>query len=210
MATVSTLIRWMLAGTCLAPTAALAGQIRGTVRVPDAGAVSAPGAPDSRPVTDAVVYLEQIPPRLEKRLARRAAPARLRQGPGGFAPHVLAVGPGTTVRFENRGRTWHNVFSISPTKPFDVGKYAPRQSREVVFDRPGVVPLLCELDPDESGFVFVAPNHAFARPDRAGAFVLAGIPGGEYRLVVWHPGFGRLERDVTVPRRGGVTVALRL
>ena len=120
------------------------------------------------------------------------------------------VGPGTTVRFENRGRTWHNVFSISPTKPFDVGKYAPRQSREVVFDRPGVVPLLCELDPDESGFVFVAPNHAFARPDRAGAFVLAGIPGGEYRLVVWHPGFGRLERDVTVPRRGGVTVALRL
>ena len=62
----------------------------------------------------------------------------------------------------------------------------------------------------KAGFVFVAPNPAFARPDRSGAFTLSGLPHGDYRLQVWHPRFGRATREVTVPRRGGVRVALRL
>ncbi len=206
MSKASILIGCMLVAVCGAPAVAHAGRIRGTLRVPDPGSAAEPAAA----VTDAVIYVEQIPARLEKKLARRSGSARVEQASGGFVPRVLAVGPGTRVRFENRGDTWHNVFSVSPAHAFDIGKYGPRESREVRFDRPGAVPLFCDLDPDETGFVFVAPNHAFARPDRGGAFALPALPRGTYRIVAWHPRFGRVARDVAVPRRGEATLALKL
>src|SRR6266480_2294400 len=62
-----------------------------------------------------------------------------------FVPYVLAVTVGTTVDFTNSDRTYHNVFSLSKPRRFDLGRYATGQSKSVRFDRPGVVRVFCEI-----------------------------------------------------------------
>ena len=138
-----------------------------------------------------------------------AAPA-ITQVDHHFVPRVLPVAVGATVRFENRDRVYHNVFSVSPAKRFDVGKYAPRQSRQVSFDKPGVVPLYCDIDPAMAGFVFVAPTPLYTQPDAGGGFVLPDLPCGTYTLRVWHPTLGQLVRKVIVPAQGEAVVTLQL
>jgi hypothetical protein len=126
-----------------------------------------------------------------------------------FIPRVVAVAPGTTVHFENRDRVYHNVFSISPARRFDLGKYGPRKSYGVKFDTPGVVQLYCDIDPSMAGFVFVAPSAIFTQPDAMGTFELPNLPRGAYTLKAWHPSFGHLTHRVVVPQRGDAEVTLR-
>jgi hypothetical protein len=126
-----------------------------------------------------------------------------------FLPRVLPVAIGTMVRFENRDRVYHNAFSISPARIFDIGKYAPHQSREVKFDTPGVVQLYSDIDPSMAGFVFVTPTPFFTQPDAMGVFRLANLPRGTYTLKVWHPTLGRLTRQVQLPPQGDADVTLR-
>jgi plastocyanin len=106
-----------------------------------------------------------------------------------FAPRVLAVTAGTVVEFKNGDRVFHNAFSLSPAKRFDLGKLGPGQAREVTFDRPGLVSLFCELHPASAGFVVVVPG-AFARADSAGSFTLPPLPPGAYVVKAWHPRWG--------------------
>ncbi len=182
----------------LAPAPAHAGVIRGTV------------APASL-ATGSVVYIDSIPPKVEQKLAR-SAPRQVwvSQRRSGFVPSLRVIALGDTVRFLNRDRRYHNVFSISPTRKFDLGKYAPEQSLLATFDHTGAVPLFCELHPNETGMLFVAPNHAFARLNRHGTFVLPKLPPGTYVLKLWHPRFGEEAREVEVPRKGDVVLNLRL
>lgn len=79
----------------------------------------------------------------------------------------------------------------------------------MVFDRAGVANLHCDIHPDESGFVVVVPNHAFARPDSLGRFALPKLPKGDYTLHVWHPRLGEITRDVTMPKHGDLKIELR-
>jgi plastocyanin len=203
---------------CLGPSGAAAGVIRGTVRLADPRVQASPagsrpaGTPSSRrdPVQDAVIYLDNIPEKLEKKLARKAALAHVGQAYGRFVPSPLPIAAGTTVEFENQDRVYHNVFSVSPARRFDIGKYAPRASHRVRFDRPGLIKLFCDIDPGETGYIFVTPNHAYTRPDSSGAFALPKLPPGTYRLRVWHPGHKHLARDIVMPRRGDVSLDLRL
>jgi plastocyanin len=125
-----------------------------------------------------------------------------------FVPRVLPVALGTTVLFENRDRVWHNAFSISPAKRFDLGKYPPRQARAVTFDAPGVVQLYSDIDPSMAGFVFVSPTPIFTQPDPGGAFALPALPAGTYTLKVWHPTLGRLTRRVEVTGQADPTLSL--
>jgi hypothetical protein len=122
---------------------------------------------------------------------------------------VIVVAVGQAVEFENRDSIYHNVFSVSPTKRFDVGKIPPGGNRRVTFDRPGVLGLYCDLHPEEAGFVMVLPSPAWARPDRAGNFVLPPLPAGEYTVTTWHPTLGERRRKVALPGQGGATVELR-
>ena len=174
-------------------------------------ASQSPGRPRVRrePPLDAVIYLEAIPEKLEKKLAHKDSVARIGQAYGHFVPSTMPIAAGTTVEFENQDRVYHNVFSVSPTQRFDVGKYAPREGRRVRFDRTGEIKLFCDIDPGETGYIFVAPNHAFTRPDSSGAFELPKVPPGKYRLRVWSPGMSRITRDIEMPRRGDVSLDLR-
>ena len=147
-------------------------------------------------VGDAVVYVETVPATV---LAPEPeALPRLEQKGQTFVPRVLAVAVGTVVDFPNRDPIYHNVFSVSPVKRFDLGKYPKGQSRRVRFDKSGLVQVFCDIHSDMSAFVLVLPHHVFARPDAEGRFQLPDLPEGTYTLRVWHPDFGDLEQDISL------------
>jgi len=106
------------------------------------------------------------------------------------------VATGTVVRFENRDRLWHQVIGRSTARTFDAGACAPGRARCVVFDRPGVVPVFCQLDRALAGWVFVAAVPEFTRPDRSGGFELRDLPRGAYTLHAWHPAAGMRDHAV--------------
>ena len=210
-------VAWLLLAL-LIPVIAGAGVIRGTLDVSRARAQFAAARaalPDSvaarpEPLTEAVVCIEAIPEEVERKLARRAVPAKILQQGGAFFPRTLCVPVATAVTFLNQGRVYHNIFSVSPARRFDIGKYGPRETRSVTFDATGAVRLFCEIHPAELGFIYVAPNHAYARPNSAGGFTLPKLPAGKYTLRVWHPTFGTTTKEVEMPSRGDLRVGLRL
>ena len=150
-------------------------------------------------VVDAVISIERIPAAAESSLARRSrrAPQLAQQGQA-FVPRVLAVAAGATVEFPNLDPIFHNVFSVSPVKRFDLGKYPRGQSRRVTFGKPGLVQVYCDIHANMAAYILVLPNHAFARPDPTGTFALPDLPRGTYALKVWHPDLPELRRNVVI------------
>ena len=149
-----------------------------------AGGSSAP-----RPLTDelqnVVVYLEHValPP---DALLEPPASARMEQEGLNFHPHVLPIVKGTVVEFPNRDLLFHNVFSLSKTASFDLGRFPKNASKSLRFDTPGIVKVFCHIHSDMSGVIVVLDNGFYAQPNAAGRFVIDGIPPGDYRVVAWH------------------------
>ena len=182
---------------------------------------SAPPAGGPRPVaTDVVVWLESVPERSEHELAlgrrswflgRRRTPPKPRLAARHlqFQPRVLVLAVGDTLVIHNEDRVWHGSFSVSPAHEFDLGKLAPGHMERLTFREPGQVQVRCDIHPDMSMNLVVAPNHAFTRPDRAGQWRLPELPEGSYVLHAWAPGLRELRREVTLPRHGEVAVELR-
>ena len=206
----------------LAADPAAAGVIRGVLTTspppPRVGRDSLKTAKPTlqRGAGDAVVYLETVPEKVEKKLTKRGffrkapKPQRIVQRNLHFVPRVVATAMGSLVEFENLDRVYHNTFSVSAAKRFDLGKYKPGTLDSVLFDRAGVVNLHCDIHPDESGFVVVVPNHAFTRPDSLGRFQLPPkLPKGDYTLHVWHPRLGEFSRAVTMPAHGDLKLELK-
>ncbi len=102
-----------------------------------------------------------------------------------FHPQVLPILLGTTVDFPNRDNLFHNVFSYSKTKRFDLGRYPKDDSRSVTFDRPGVVRVYCDIHSDMNATILVLENPFFAAPDGTGAYSMRNIPEGTHTLVLW-------------------------
>ena len=127
---------------------------------------------------------------------------RLAQQDQSFEPRVVVVVAGGTVDFPNFDPIYHNVFSVSPVKRFDLGKYPRGQSRSVRFPAPGVVSVFCDIHADMSAFIVVVPNAAWVRPGADGQFALSGLPAGQYEFHWWHPDFVSGVADVTVPANG--------
>jgi hypothetical protein len=123
---------------------------------------------------------------------------------------VLAIQVGTTVDFPNRDPIYHNVFSVSPAKRFDLGKYAQGHSRRVRFDKAGVINVYCDIHSDMAAWVYVVPHHVFAQANAAGRFTLPELPAGTYTLKAWHPDRGEQTVTVDVPARGDAPVTIRL
>jgi hypothetical protein len=92
---------------------------------------------------------------------------------------------GARVEFPNQDPLFHNVFSLSAARTFDLGRYPEGTSKSVVFDRAGVVQVFCHIHSDMSAIVLVLENPFFAVPD-SGRYVIAGVPAGDYRLTAWH------------------------
>jgi plastocyanin len=191
------------------PRGSIAGRVEvqreaPTVVRPAVDALGAPPPPARSDRRRSVVYLESAPQGAfeEAELPRQVLDQRNQT----FIPYVLAVPVGTTVDFLNNDSTYHNVFSLSRPKRFDLGRYARGASRSVRFDRPGVVRVFCDIHSHMSAFVLVFAHRYFALTDGDGRYRIDGVPAGEYRLVAWNDGAEREFRTVRVVA-GGVADA---
>ena len=127
-----------------------------------------------------------------------------------FIPHVLPIVAGTSVRFLNSEEVYHNVFSLSPAKSFDLGRYPKGQFRDVRFDKIGVVSVYCDIHTHMNAFILVLPNRYFATPDKDGHYVIENVPAGSYELRVWHGRQPGIRRNIHVPEDGDVVANLVL
>jgi plastocyanin len=115
-----------------------------------------------------------------------------------FIPHVLPIVRGSTVEFPNRDPIFHNVFSLSGTKSFDLGRYPKGDSRSVTFNHAGIVPVFCHLHSDMSAIIMVLENPYFVVPGPDGHYRIENIPPGNYTLVAWHERSEQVEQQVDV------------
>jgi plastocyanin len=138
------------------------------------------GAPES---PRAVVYLEgDFPASARTNLAS----ARMEQEKYQFAPGLLAVRTGTTIEFPNLDEGYHNVFSYSKPKRFDLGRYRKdERPPTLVFEKPGVVRLYCEIHSHMRGTILVLDTPFFAKTDASGKFRLEQLPVGKFVLKAW-------------------------
>lgn len=104
-----------------------------------------------------------------------------------FVPNVLAVRTGTAVSFPNSDDIRHHVYSFSPAKRFELRLYQGTPSEPVVFDKPGLVVLGCNIHDWMVGYVYVTDDPWFAVSDEQGRVAFDGLPAGRYAVSLWHP-----------------------
>ena len=119
-----------------------------------------------------------------------------------FMPRVLAITVGTIVEFPNNDTTYHNVFSLSRTKSFDLGRYATGRSKSLRFDRPGIIRVFCDIHSHMSAFILVFGHSYFSVTDDEGRFRIGDVAPGQYSVRVWHEVFAGEDVDVSVPEDG--------
>jgi len=143
----------------------------------------------------AVVFLtaDSLPP-----LQPPANPPSMAQKDVMFEPSVMAVVVGTTVEFPNLDPFFHNVFSFSSTKKFDLGRYPQGTSEAVTFDKPGLVKIFCEIHASMRAYVHVLETPYFAVSDAQGKFRMPAVAPGTYTLHCWQENLPELTREITV------------
>lgn len=117
-----------------------------------------------------------------------------------FETPLLAVRTGTKVEFPNLDDTHHNIFSFSPAKRFDLGRYTSeeRPIPSQTFDKPGLVTLRCDIHEHMRGLILVLDSPYFVTTDSGGKFKLGGVPPGKYKLKAWLSSKTTLEREVEI------------
>jgi plastocyanin len=141
----------------------------------------------------AVVYLDGTFPRPPSPTTKEVAQKDLT-----FVPALLPIRVGTRVEFPNLDDTYHNIFSYSPAKRFDLGRYRPeeRPIPAQVFDKQGLVTLRCDIHDHMRGLILILNTPYFAMTDTAGHFRLTGLPAGHYTLKAWIDSRTTLEKPV--------------
>ncbi|MGD1088993.1 MAG: carboxypeptidase regulatory-like domain-containing protein [Verrucomicrobiota bacterium] len=124
-----------------------------------------------------------------------------------FSPHVLPIMVGTTVAWPNDDKIYHNVFSMSDAKQFDLGLYKGNPpDKRVTFDKPGRVDVFCSIHTSMNCIVLVLENPYFASTDENGNYTISDVPPGKYKLKAWHDRLPPDECEITVPTNGEVKV----
>lgn len=151
----------------------------------------------------AIVYLEGDFP-----APTQPPTAQVAQKDLAFVPTLLPIEVGTKVEFPNFDSTYHNIFSFSPTKRFDLGRYRSdeRPIPSVVFDKPGLVTLRCDIHEHMRALILVLATPHFTITDPAGRYRLEGLPSGHYLLKAWID--SRTTREQTVDLKDGATVTV--
>jgi plastocyanin len=130
-----------------------------------------------------------------------------------FQPHILVVQQGTTVDFLNSDSVQHNVFwpSVGGDKKatHNLGTWPQGQKRSFKFDKPGAVPLLCNVHPEMAGYIIVSPSPYHAETDASGNYKIDNVPDGTYTATAWHEGAKTQTKPVTVSG-GGATADFTL
>ena len=210
------------AGLAVAGLTGRAGTIVGTVHgAAPAGASEAAGggAYESRRykfaekidydrLRDFVVYVDQ--PVTGAASGAPLLAAVTTQKDASFDPHVLPIAVGTTVRWPNEDEIYHNVFSMSDAKEFELGFYKKEKVPEVMFDKVGRVDVFCAIHTKMHCIVLVVPNRFFATADARGRFVIKDVPPGTYKLRAWHERLPGQTKEIVVPEEGEVQVDFTL
>ncbi len=115
-----------------------------------------------------------------------------------FNPHVSVVTKGTTVQFPNNDTVYHNVFAYFRAKKFDLGMYPQGTSKQVTFDKEGLVVLLCNIHSDMSAYIMVVDTPYHAVTDKAGHYKITGVKPGTYKLKAWSETGATSEADLVV------------
>jgi plastocyanin len=136
----------------------------------------------SRSSEGVVIYLQGGAPVASGALE----PARIVQRNRTILPHVTAIQVGMRVDFPNEDDVFHNLFSLSASHRFNLGRYPPGESQSELFPRPGVVRLFCDIHSEMGGVILVLDTPYFTNADAEGRFRIAGVPPGEYTAIAWH------------------------
>lgn len=138
-----------------------------------------------QPVADAVVVAVPTDPSVAA--SARPHAESLDQIDKEFVPKVKPVFVGSTVAFPNRDNVRHHVYSFSPAKRFELPLYAGMPAQPVLFDKPGVVVLGCNIHDWMIGYIYVSESPFFAKTAASGAATIANLPARTFVVRVWHP-----------------------
>jgi plastocyanin len=139
-----------------------------------------------------VIYVEGRVP------ATKPATVTLEQRERRFYPDLVVIPAGSSISFPNLDPIFHNVFSLSKAKSFDLGFYPKDQTRTVAFPEPGIVFVNCHLHPNMGASIVVTPNGWATRSGRDGQFAIKDLPPGKHELVAWHKAAGFFRQTVEV------------
>src|SRR5258708_37653903 len=142
--------------------------------------------------TDTLVWLESV----GKSAPRHPASFQMVTRGKALVPHVLAVPVGSMVEFPNDDPISHNLFSLSSGNTFDLGLYRKGAGKSYKFDKPGLVNVYCNVHPNMSACIHVMTSPYYTLADAGGAYTLADVPPGKYRLVAWNEQGGQSEAEV--------------
>ena len=207
-------VSFVALGSAVARPAAVAaarpGAIRGRVelrrvaapveRRPSVAELGTPAARDVPDLLRSVVYLESAPRGAFE--TSEGGHAVMDQRNETFVPRVLAITTGTTVDFPNSDKFYHNVFSLSKTRRFDLGRYAAGNSRPVRFERAGIVRVFCDIHSHMNAYILVFNHPFFAMTDAEGRYRIENVPPGNYGVIAWNEGTSTEPRPIAVPDGG--------
>ena len=149
-------------------------------------------------VVDAVVYA--IPEGKERPVAKRTA--IMDQKNRMFVPHVLPIQTGTSVKFPNSDDIRHQVYSFSSAKTFQLPLYEGTPSNPILFDKPGVAVLGCNIHDRMTAYIVVVDTPYFGTTAKNGRVKLDDLPGGKYVVHVWYPDMRREPAPQTIAIAG--------
>jgi plastocyanin len=177
-----------------------AGGRRPSSAYPSRAVAPAQLAPPSE-VENVVVFLKDAP-------ARAVSPRRtaIRQKGETFIPRVVAVPVGSTVDFPNDDPIYHNVFSLSRVRTFNLGRFPRGESRAVRFNKAGIVKVFCDIHSHMAASVIVFNHPWFTVPDADGSFEIDNLPVGNPQLTAWHERLG--DTTIRVRTEAGGTASV--
>ena len=173
-----------MAGTASAgPTG---GRVVGRVAVTEADGQAVSGA-------DIIVYVVGYdePPGTQV--------AQITQTGRKFIPDLVAITVGEEVNFPNRDTIFHNVFSQSNARKFDLGSFKKGESKAKDFPTPGVVDVYCNIHPEMAATILVLPNHRYTHAKPDGTFAIDGVRAGTWKVFAY-------TRRAVKPAMASVTV----
>lgn len=140
---------------------------------------------NGEPVADAVVVA--MPNQNQAKVKKNQQAVVIDQVDKEFVHYITVIPTGTPVQFPNNDNIRHHVYSFSPAKQFELPLYMGTPAKPVVFDKPGVVKLGCNIHDWMVGYLYITDAPFFKKTDKDGKAQLADLPPGKYTVSLWHP-----------------------